>query len=131
MTLIIKLSYGLSLVLSWAFHGVAVANGPLAAPNNQPLFLLQPLDDATFALPAQSGIDMLFTYFNISWPYIIGTVAGIAVLQGVVAGVQIMYGGSPDKVEAGKTRFLWALGGMIILGLAGTILRILNPIFFT
>ena len=76
------------------------------------------------------GINIAFAYFRLSWPWLVGTAAGLAVLQGVVAGVQIMMGGSPDAVEAGKTRFTWALGGMVLLGLAELILRVLNPTFY-
>jgi hypothetical protein len=103
---------------------------PLVIPGAQPIQLLQPLDDSSYTLPSMNGIDIAFAYFNLSWPWLLGTAAGLAVLQGIVAGVQIMYGGSPDKVEEGKTRFTWALGGMLILGLAGVILRILNPTAF-
>jgi hypothetical protein len=103
---------------------------PLVTPGAMPIQLIQPLDDQTYSLQSTGGIQIAFDYFNLSWPWLLGTAAGLAVLQGVVGGVQIMYGGSPDKVDEGKTRFTWALGGMLILGLAGLILRILNPTAF-
>jgi hypothetical protein len=104
--------------------------GPLIVPAYQPLTLIQPLDDSTYILQPRSGIDIAFDYFNLSFPWLVGVAAGLAVLQGIVAGLQIMYGGGPEQVAEGKTRFLWALGGMLLLGLAGVILRALNPIFF-
>ena len=109
----------------------ASMTSPLVIPTGVPLVLIQPLDDTTTMLPPSNGINAIFLYFNLSWPWLLGVAAGIAVLQGIVAGVEIMAGGSPDKIEAGKTRFMWALAGMLILGLAGVILRILNPTFYT
>lgn len=107
----------------------------LIFPKQTPLTLLQPPDETTpgsgtRTIPPQQGIDIIFFYFALLWPWLIGTAAGFAVLQGVVGGVQIMYSGSPEGVGAGKTRFQWALFGLLMVGLAGTILRIINPIFY-
>jgi hypothetical protein len=125
------LKTGFATASFWLMQGIAYAqNGPLVQDGDKPLNLLQPLDDQTTQIGSQSGIDMVFAYFNMSWPYVVGTVAGVAVLQGVIAGVQIMYAGTPEGVANGKERFMWAVGGMIILGLAGVILRTLNPIFY-
>ena len=103
----------------------------LIFPQATPLRLLQPLDDSTYEIAPQAGINIIFEYYRISAPWLLGTAAGFAILQGVVAGVQIMYGGGPESVENGKTRFTWALAGLLLVGLAGVILRILNPTFYT
>lgn len=107
----------------------AEADSPLIF-ENQNTYFLQPLDDSSYELGSQ-GIRLFERYVEKSWPWAIGTATGIAILQGVVAGMQIMYGGSPDKVEEGKTRFTWTVAGLLLLGLAAVILNILSPIFFT
>ncbi|UPA22225.1 pilin [Candidatus Peribacteria bacterium] len=96
------------------------------------LFLLQPLDDATRWLDASPGIDIFFTYFNMSWPWVLGVAAGVGVLQALIGGVEIMLSGSDSGMrENGKSKIMWALAGMLMVGLAGFILRSLNPIFYT
>lgn len=109
--------------------GNAAANDPLVRPHT-PLFLLQPPDDATNQLAPEPGINIFFTYFNLAWPWILGIAAGLAVLQIMVAGVQIMYAGGPERAEEGKTRLMWAVAGLLLIGLAGFILRLLNPLFY-
>lgn len=116
--------------------GATARSSSLIFPKDTPLTLLQPPDETiagqngTRTLAAKPGIQIIFDYFALAWPWLIGTAAGIAVLQGVVGGVQIMYAGSPEGVGAGKERFQWALFGLLMVGLAGIILRIINPIFY-
>ena len=58
---------------------------------------------------------------------LLGSVAiGIYVLQAVWGGVMIMT--SLDR-DGGKEKIEWALGGMVMIALAGFILRVLYPIF--
>lgn len=98
-----------------------------------PIKLLEPLDDAgTSTIPAQSGLGVFFTYFNLGWPIVVGSAAGIGVLQALVGGIQIMLSGNDSgKREEGKTRMLWALAGLLLIGLSGLILEVLNPLAFT
>ncbi len=109
--------------------------------NNQPLVippanlpLLQPLDDDTGFLTMTNGNDALeafMDYFNLSWPWIIGTAAGVAVLQALIGGIQIMLSGSNSGArEEGKSRLMWALAGLLMIGLSGMFLEILNPLYF-
>lgn len=110
---------------------IAVCHNNLLRPKGD-LRLLQPLDDRTFFISKNlQGIDIVFYYFNLGWPWLLGTAAGFAVLQAVIGGVQIMLSGDDGgKREAGISRFTWAAAGLLMLGLAGFILRTLNPMFF-
>jgi hypothetical protein len=127
----------------WVFIGIptALAQAQQNPPSSQPLVippadlpLLQPLDDRTNSLSTQNANDALeafINYFNLSWPWVIGTAAGIAVLQALVGGIQIMLsGGDGGAREEGKNRMTWALAGLLMIGLSGMILEILNPIYF-
>lgn len=91
--------------------------------------LLRPLDGSSGTIRVGGApLEAFFTYFNMAWPWLLGIASGIAVLQAVIGGVQIMTSGG--DIEAGKTRIQWALGGMIMIALAGFILRFLNSIFY-
>lgn len=106
---------------------------PLVACDH-PIWLLQPLDDQTMDITPTSGkpFKTLELYFNTSWPWILTCAAGIAVLYAIVGGIQIMLSGSDSGMrEQGKGRFMNALAGLLLIGLSGMILEILNPIFFT
>lgn len=76
------------------------------------------------------GIGIFFDYFNRSWPWIIGVAAGIAVLQAMIGGIQIMISGGSEQRSAGQTRLTWALAGLVLIALTGFILRLLNPLFY-
>lgn len=105
---------------------------PLLTPNCG-IRLMQPLDDTTRYLQPPNGkpFETLQMYFKISWPWIIGCAAGIAVLQALIGGVQIMMSGSDSGARsAGKERLMWALAGLLLIGLSGMILQILNPIYY-
>lgn len=122
----------------WLCAGSVLAQGTIQNSSAKPLqfpkknlLLLQPPDDTTASLPPQQDIQIFFTYFNLAWPWLLGIAAGIAVLQALVGGVQIMLsGGDSGKRESGKGRMMWALAGLLMIGLAGLILETLNPLFF-
>lgn len=98
---------------------------------NTPIRLLQPPDDATYTLPSEPGLGTFFTYFNLAWPWIIGTAAGIAVLQALIGGMQMMLsGGDSGKTEEGKSKLMWAIAGLLLIGLSGVILETINPLFY-
>jgi len=94
------------------------------------LLLLQPLDDSTKTLDAKPGIQIFFDYFNLSWPWVLGVCAGLAVLQAMIGGMQMMMsmGGGHDL---GKERMTWAIAGLLIIALSGLILTTINPIFYS
>lgn len=117
------------LLLLWVERALA-QDSPFIT-NTGPLNLLQPLDDSTTSLSPEPGIDIFFTYFNLSWPLIVGSAAGVGVLQALAGGIQIMLSGSDTtKLEEGKSRLLYALAGLLMVGLSGMILETINPVFF-
>lgn len=93
--------------------------------------LLQSPDDSTTELPPEPGIGVFFTYFNLAWPWVVGSAAGVAVLQALYGGVKMMLsGGDSGKREEGKSKIMWALAGLLMIGLSGLILETLNPLFY-
>lgn len=103
-------------------------------PQNHPINLLAPLDDSTMSITTTNGqpFEAFKQYFAIAWPWLIGIAAGIAVLWAIVGGIEIMLSGSDTGLrDRGKSRFLNALLGLLLIGLSGMILQILNPIGFT
>lgn len=120
-------------MLGWSFSAHAQNANPLI-PTDHPINLLQPLDDTTTQISPQSGqpFESFKKFFDISWPLIIGTAAGVAVLWALVAGMEIMLSGSNSGMrDSGKNHLYSAIAGLLLIGLAGMILQILNPIFFT
>lgn len=108
------------------------AAGPLVIKRAN-LPLIQPLDDRTrtiFTTNPNNALEAFIKYFNIAWPWVLGCSAGVAVLQAVIGGMQIMLSGSGNASSAGKERLMWALAGLLLIGLSGMILEILSPIFF-
>jgi hypothetical protein len=81
---------------------------------------------------ARSG-GAFFAYVNSGvWQWIFGFGVAMAVLNGTVGGLQIVLSnGDSGKSEAGKSRFIWATLGLIMLLLAGVILEFINPLGFT
>lgn len=77
------------------------------------------------------GLGVFGFYFNLIYPWIVGMGAAIAVLMGLIGGIQIMTaGGDPGKRSAGMNRLFLSLGGLVLLLFSSTILNILNPTFF-
>lgn len=109
---------------------VAQDDGSNLVIEPKPIKLLQPFSNSLTEVSPQAGIDTFFAYFNAAWPFLIGTAAGIAVLQVLVAGVQIMISKGQEQKTAGEERLMWAIAGLIMLILAGFILRTLNPLFY-
>jgi hypothetical protein len=109
------------------------AGGQNFVPNQHPIDLLQPLDDTTTSIQVTNGqpFEAFRKFFDISWPWIIGCAAGIAVLWALVGGIQIMLSGSDSGMrDSGKEKFISALVGLLLIGLSGLILEIINPIGF-
>lgn len=100
--------------------------------STQDLCLLEPTPGGVSYIPASTTSNMgaFLTYINNGiWYWAFGVAIGIAVLNGTVAGFQIMMGG--PNVEKGKERFMWATIGLLLLLLSGTILAFINPQGFT
>lgn len=102
---------------------------------NHPINLLAPLNDVPgSSITTTSGqpFEAFKAYFNIAWPWLLGCAAGVAVFWALIGGIEIMLSGSDTGLrDRGKGRFLSALAGLLIIGLSGLILQILNPIGFT
>lgn len=127
---------GCAAFLVMIIHGQAEAASSVSSATpflyqNHPIKLLQPLNgSSSVEFNATSGIGIFFDYFNHAWPWVIGSAAGIGVLQALIGGVQIMLSGGKAGKEEGKTRLLWALAGLLMVGLSGLILETLNPLFY-
>jgi hypothetical protein len=116
----------------WTFVGALGLIVPiiaLAGPND--LILLEPVPGGPSTIPASSTSQLgaFFIYFNQGiWPWAFGVGVGIAVLNCTIGGLQmVLSNGDTGKVDAGKTRFMWATLGLLMLFLAGTILSFINP----
>jgi hypothetical protein len=100
------------------------------APNG--IRLLEPIGGVTvIPTDGMSGLGVFGLYFNLLYPWIVGLGAAIALLMGLVGGIQIMTaGGDPGKRSAGMNRLFLSVGGLVFLLFSATILNILNPTFF-
>ncbi len=113
----------------WAAIAQTDQDGSLI-PESGPLTLLKPLDGGDTTLEASPGIDVFIEYFNRAWPLLVGVAGGIAVLQVLVAGIQIMTSSGGAGKAAGTDRLQWAIAGLVMIVLAGLILRTLNSTFY-
>lgn len=64
------------------------------------------------------------------WTWGLWMGVGLAVLNVVVAGFEIMGGESMGLISDGKQRMMWSIVGLMMLLFAGTLLSFLNPLFF-
>ncbi len=115
--------------------------GVCVIPNNPPppppppassIKLLEPIGNIS-EIPTTnaSGFGPFFFFFNLLYPYFVGLGAAIAVLMGLIGGIQVMTaGGDQGRRSAGVNRFLMSLGGLVLLLLSSLILNLLNPTFF-
>ena len=99
---------------------------------NQGLFLLEPIGGVnSIPTDGNAGLGVFGFYFGLLYPWIVGMGAGIAILNGVVGGIQIIQSGSDsDGVTKGKSRLMLSLGGLLLVLGSATILNALNPTFY-
>ena len=93
--------------------------------------LLEPIG-GTDSLPTDGAPFSTFeAYFNLVYPWVVGTAAGIAVLWGIfgISGIIINAGDQSKRME-GVTKLKAAVIGLIVILLAGVILNTINPTFF-
>jgi hypothetical protein len=108
----------------------ATAQGNVFRPK-QGLYLIEPIDPSLQTLPNMNGIDIFFAYFNVIWPWLIGSAAGFAVLQGMVGGFMMMMSGGDSGMRGeGQAKLQWAILGMLLIAFSGFLLRVINPLFF-
>ena len=96
------------------------------------IFLLEPIGGVG-SIPTQGnqGLGVFGFYMGLIYPWIVGMGAAVAVLMGIVGGIQIIQAGSDQgKVTAGKNRLLLSLGGLLLMLLSATLMNALNPSFF-
>ncbi|MBI3332067.1 hypothetical protein HYZ99_03875 [Candidatus Peregrinibacteria bacterium] len=127
-----RLSYLVGTSLFWASDVLAANPGGTIQTTNvkTTIELLEPVGGKS-TVNIVPGLGTFFCYFNLLWPILIGSAAGIAVLMAVVGGLQIiMSGGDQGKRQEGLDRFKNALLGLLMCAFAGLLLRTLNPSFF-
>ncbi len=119
------------LPLSIRIFGLLMGSfAPLLAYADDGIFLLEPIGGTTH-IEAEPGLGALGHYLSLLYPWVVGMGAATAVLMAVVGGVQIIQAGADSgKRDAGKTRLLMSLGGLLLVMLSATILNALNPTFF-
>ncbi len=83
-------------------------------------------------IPTNTGpLGAFGIYFNLLYPWVVGMGAAVAVLMGVIGGIQIMLAGADQgKRSAGINRFMISIGGLLLILFSATILHALNPVFF-
>jgi hypothetical protein len=104
----------------------------VAAQGNPGIRLLEPIGSEQY-IPTEGneGLGAFGYYMSLIYPYVVGMGAAVAVLMGLVGGIQIMLAGADSsKRSAGTQRLLISLGGLLMLLLSSTIMRALNPSFF-
>jgi hypothetical protein len=95
--------------------------------------LIQPLNDTTTQLPVgTSPAGTFIAYFNMGSSWLISVAVGIATLWVLVCGGAIVVVGHNDGQRSEwMGNMKRAIGGLIALVFAGSILRFLNSAFFT
>ncbi len=81
--------------------------------------------------PYYGHMALLYNYMGLAYNYLSGIIVGVSVLFVVVGGIQItLYGASQESVNAGKSRIIKAVVGLILWFTASLILYTINPTFF-
>jgi len=82
-------------------------------------------------ITVSSGFGTFLTYFNDAGTWLIRVAMGLCVLWVLLGGFMIMISGADSGQRSkGIEHMKWAIIGMVILLFAGTILRLLNSMFF-
>ena len=118
--------------IAFVAFSASVANAQAPAPG-KPIKLLQPLPGNIREIPVQINdpFGIFNAYVNPMLAFGIGVAAGLAVFMVIIGGFQIMLSnGDEGKIGEGRQRILAAIGGLLILVFAATILNLLNPDFF-
>jgi hypothetical protein len=95
--------------------------------------ILEPFPGGPFHLsPSVAPFENFKQYVNNGvWQFMFKIGAAIAVLNGVIGGLQIVFSnGDSGAIEKGRHRLLWSMAGLIMLVMAGVIMTFINPIAF-
>lgn len=84
----------------------------------------------TKVIGANTGLGLIKAYLALIYRFGAVMVGIVAVLMIIIQGLKISVGGA-EAIEDGKKKILASLTGLAILFLAGAILYIINPNFFT
>ncbi|MBI1812829.1 hypothetical protein HYR82_03540 [Candidatus Peregrinibacteria bacterium] len=104
---------------------------PGGLPQSHGIHLLEPINGvAVLSTDGVAGFALFFAYFDLLYPWIVGTAAGIALLWGLMGGIKIIIGGDSSKAEEGKKQILHAAIGLVLIIFSSIILSMLNPTFF-
>ncbi len=100
---------------------------------DQGVFLMEPIGGVTeIPIQGNAGLGMFGFYMGLVYPWVVGMGAAVAVLMGMIGGIQMIRAGSDQAaVSAGKNRLLISLGGLLLILFSATIMNALNPSFFT
>jgi uncharacterized protein YhhL (DUF1145 family) len=92
--------------------------------------LLEPVGTTT-SIKQCPKLGPFFEYFNLLYPWAVGTAMGIVVLMIVFGGIQItMSEGDQSARSAGIERVKWAIFGLFMILFSVLILTTINPYFY-
>ncbi|MBN2096135.1 hypothetical protein JW752_01915 [Candidatus Peregrinibacteria bacterium] len=81
--------------------------------------------------PYEGPFGLLYNYLGLIYAYMSGLIIAVAILFVVIGGIQMSTaGGDPSKFDAGKSRIVKAVVGIILWFTASLILYTINPTFF-
>ncbi len=121
--------------LAWAIGLAALLPADTIAQGGDPLVrradvpLIQPLG-ALAAIPTMPGVGMFLTYFNSAVPWLFDVAIGFCAIWVVIGGIRIMASAGGGEKGEGINNIKYAVGGLLILIFAGTILKTLNNFFY-
>ncbi len=92
--------------------------------------LLEPIGGPT-EIDVGPGLTTWYNYFNSALPWLYTVAVGLCLLWMLYGGYLIMISSDQaDKRAAGKAKMIGAILGIVVLSFTGSILRILNDMFF-
>lgn len=127
----------LAVLTAFALLPMAAQAGPGDPAENiykprPDIFLLQPIEDGVGTVSNNGTIDTAFEYFNMIWPWLFGSAAGVAVIWAMIAGIMIMSSGeNSDLRQKGKDHLMTVAKGLVLIALSGLVLTTLNSLAFS
>ena len=97
------------------------------------LCILEPLPGGpSYLNPTTAPFQNFKDYVNNGlWQFMFTMGVAIAVLNGVIGGLQIVFSnGDSGAIDKGKHRLMWSALGLILLIMAGVVMEFINPVAF-
>lgn len=91
--------------------------------------LREPLGDQE-TIRATSGLGLVQEYVKAIYKWAAGLIGIVAVLNMVIAGIQITTSADSERAASAKTRIMQSIAALCVLFLSGLILYTINPNFF-